>query len=159
MKVMMFAALIVASGAFAAAPTALPEELRNCASIKRNAERLACFDRAVAMLAAGKDAGALPAPTPEASFGMLTSERAPPAQETKDQRDDLQSVTSTVKGFGRSADGSLVIHLDNGQSWRQLSGTNPMLKPGDTVTINRAALGSFQMIVPSGRSSKVRRES
>lgn len=158
MRVMVIAALLAAAGASAAEPTALPEELRNCASIKRNVERLACFDRAVAALAAGKEAGSLPAPTPEASFGMLTSERVLPPQEKKDEREDLQSVTSTVKGFGHSADGSLVIHLENGQSWRQISGTNPMLKPGDTVTINRAALGSFQMIVPSGRSSKVRRE-
>jgi hypothetical protein len=38
-----------------------------------------------------------------------------------------------------------------------LSGGDTLLKAGDSVTITRAALGSFQMKVPSGRSAKVRR--
>jgi hypothetical protein len=134
----------------------VPPELRSCVPIQRNAERLACFDRAIAVLAAGTEGAALAAATPEATFGLGASNRDGAAVLAQASA-DLQSVQSTVKGFGRAGDGSMIFHLDNGQSWRQLSGGDTLLKAGDSVTINRAALGSFQMKVPSGRTAKVRR--
>ena len=135
----------------------VPPELRSCLSISRNAERLACFDRAVAVLASGKDGSALAAATPEASFGLLATPYTPASAEKETGKSDVQSVQSTVKAFGRASDGATIIHLENGQSWRQLSGGDTLLKAGDAVTVNRAALGSFQMAVPSGRTVKVRR--
>lgn len=147
---MLFVPAVHAQGAV----DPIPPVLRNCASISRNSERLACFDRAMAELAAGKEPSG-PAASPESSFGLLSSSRAPPP--TKEESRDLQSVSSTVTGFGRADDGSLVVNLENGQGWKQISGSDPLLKKGDTVTINRAALGSFQMVMPSGRSMKVRR--
>jgi hypothetical protein len=157
MKLRVFAIALLCAPAFADdAPDRVPPELRSCVPIQRNAERLACFDRAIAVLAAGKDGTTLAAATPEASFGLVAGTREAPKQ-APTEGSDLQSVQSTVKAFSRSSDGSTVFHLDNGQSWRQLSGGDTMLKAGDTVTIERAALGSFQMKVPSGRSTKVRR--
>jgi hypothetical protein len=156
MKFRLVAIALMAFPVFAdETPNRLPPELRSCVAIQRNAERLACFDRAIEVLAAGKDGAALAAATPESSFGLTTSVRETPAS-SEGESGDLQSVQATVKGFSR-ADGSLVIRLDNGQSWRQLSGGDTLLKVGDSVTIDRAALGSFQMKVPSGRSAKVRR--
>jgi hypothetical protein len=155
MKFRVIAFALMCAPAFADdARDRVPPELRNCVSIQRNAERLACFDRAIAVLAAGKEGGTLAAATPEATFGLGASNRETAATP---ESADLQSVQSTVKGFGRAGDGSIVVHLDNGQSWRQLSGGDTLLKAGDSVTINRAALGSFQMKVPSGRTAKVRR--
>jgi hypothetical protein len=157
MKLRAFAFALLCAPALADEPAdRVPPELRTCASIQRNAERLACFDRAIAVLAAGKDGAALTAATPESSFGLVSRARETAAK-AENEAGDLQSVQSTVKAFSRSADGSIVIHLDNGQSWRQLSGGDTLLKAGDSVTITRAALGSFQMSVPSGRSTKVRR--
>jgi hypothetical protein len=157
MKLRVIAFALMGSPAFADdSQNRVPPELRSCVSIQRNAERLACFDRAIAVLAAGKEGGTLAAATPEATFGLGANNREPagaPAHESA----DLQSVQSTVKGLGRAGDGSTIIHLDNGQSWRQLSGSDTLLKAGDGVTITRAALGSFQMKVPSGRTAKVRR--
>ena len=158
MKIPLFALLLLAPPVLAAetAADSIPPAFRSCAAIKRNAERLGCYDRAVAALMAGKDATAMPA-TPESSFGLLAGAGAAPLEPAKEQQDDLQSMNANVKGFGRAADGSLIIHFDNGQSWRQLSGGDPLLKAGDTVTISRGALGSFQMRAPSGRMAKVRR--
>jgi hypothetical protein len=159
MNLRVFAFALLCAPAFADdAPDRVPSELRSCVSIQRNAERLACFDRVIAVLAAGKDGAALAAATPEASFGLGANTREAPAN-AANESGDLQSVQSTVKGFGRAGDGSTIIHLQNGQSWRQLSGGDTLLKAGDSVTINRAALGSFQMKVPSGRTAKVRRVS
>lgn len=154
MKLHWLLPLAFVTAAAADTPPPVPPQLLNCAAISRNNERLACFDRAVAALASGKPSEG-PAATPEATFGMLSSVPAPvrPA----DNGGDLQSLQSTVKGFGRADDGSLVISLENGQRWKQISGTDPLLKKGDAVTIHRAALGSFQMVMPSGRSAKVRR--
>lgn len=135
----------------------IPPELHNCIGIERSSERLACFDRAIATLAAAPGDASKPAPSAESMFGVLSSDRPVVPVESAPQRDDLQSLTAKVRSLGISTDGSLVIHLDNGQSWRQLSSADLLLKTGDSVTINRAALGSFQLIVPSGRSAKVKR--
>ena len=151
--------LFAASVAAADEPVApVPAELRSCAAITRNSERLACYDRAVAAMIAGKASeGQGSGATPEATFGVISNAGGAPAPGDAGPKADLQSLTANVKGFGRGADGSLLIQLDNGQSWRQLSGSELLLKVGDPVTINRAALGSFQMVMPSGRSAKVRR--
>jgi hypothetical protein len=144
-----------ATAAAADTPTVVPPELLTCASISRNSERLACFDHAIAALASGKETTSAAA-TPESSFGLLSSTSAPPPKK-EGAAADLQSLSTTLTKFDRANDGSLIFVLANGQRWMQISGTDPMLKKGDTVTIKRAALGSFQMIMPTGRSAKVRR--
>ena len=158
MKRFLIAPVLLAGLACAADDAAdrVPPELRICISIQRSSERLACYDRVIAAMQSGKPAGETGA-SAESSFGLLASESAPPPAEDKAVRGDLQSLKANVKGFSRGADGSRVIHLDNGQSWVQLSGGDTLLRAGDPVTINRAALGSFQMLVPSGRSAKVKR--
>ena len=75
-------------------------------------------------------------------------------------RDDEAEGVTTLRGKVaslRTLNGDSLITLDNGQVWRQLSGGELLLKEGDEVVINRAALGSFQMKVPTGRSGKVKR--
>lgn len=133
----------------------IPPELQNCVAIQRNSERLACFDRGIAALTAapGKTVAA---PSAESTFGLLSSEHSPETARAV-KREDLESLTATVRSLGRASDGSLLITLDNGQSWRQLSSGDVLLRVGDSVTINRAVLGTFQMVVPSGRSAKVKR--
>jgi len=66
------------------------------------------------------------------------------------------NVKAKVAGL-RTLNGDELITLENGQIWRQLSGGQLLLKIGDEVEISRAALGSFQMKVPTGRSGKVKR--
>jgi hypothetical protein len=158
MKLSFWVLLLAGSVAAADEPArSVPDELRSCAAINRNTERLACYDRAVAAMLEGKAPEGLAAATPEATFGLISNARSAPAPNGAEAKANLQSLTASVKGFGRGVDGSLLIQLDNGQTWRQLSGSESLLKVGDAVTINRAALGSFQMVMPSGRSAKVRR--
>ena len=130
----------------------IPAELRSCVAIERNTERLSCFDRGVAAMLKGD--GAL-APTAESSFGMVAS--TPRADAARgDAGDEVMGLKGKVTGI-RTLNGDDLITLDNGQIWRQLSGGQLLLKLGDEVSINRAALGSFQMKVPTGRSAKVKR--
>jgi hypothetical protein len=135
-----------------AAPEKLPPELRSCVGLERNSERLSCFDRGVAVLLGAKG---VKAPSAESSFGMIAT--APNAEtRTSAAGEGLRTVIAKVTDL-KSAGGDAVVTLDNGQVWRQLSGGQLLLKIGDEVQINRAALGSFQLVVPSGRSGKVRR--
>ena len=170
MKTMPMKLLAVASLLLSFAPTPatadelsaredlIPQEILDCSSIRRNSERLACYDRAIGAIRSG--APMSEGAATESNFGLVTSAAAlPPAPKdgTSESRGDVDSIKTSVKGFGRSESGARVIHLENGQSWAQLSSGETLLRVGDPVTINRAALGSFQMLVPSGRSAKVRR--
>lgn len=130
----------------------IPAELRSCLAIERNSERLSCFDRGVAALLKGEGAVA---PTAESSFGMVAS--TPSADAARgDADDEVMTLKGKVTGL-KNLNGDELITLENGQVWRQLSGGLLLLKLGDEVEIRRAALGSFQMKVPTGRSAKVRR--
>jgi hypothetical protein len=133
---------ILLAGGSAGAQTAaeVPPALRACASIKKNSERLACYDLTIASLSSNTSA--------EAVFGASVPET---------QREELTSVSAQVTALHHDASGALVIDLDNGQQWRQISGSNPLLEVGHEVTITRAALNSFRMSTPSGRALKVKR--
>jgi hypothetical protein len=130
----------------------IPAELRSCVGIERNTERLACYDRGIAALRGTAGASA---PTVESSFGLLASTPRPETARGETS-DELRSVRGKVAAL-KSSGGDEIITLDNGQVWRQISGGVLLLKVGDEVTINRAAMGSFQIIVPTGRSGKVKR--
>jgi hypothetical protein len=97
------------------------------------------------------------APSPESSFGMVASTPRANSVKVAEAPEDVKSVRGHVASVSEAADGASIITLDNGQTWRQISGGSLLLRVGDEVEINRAALGSFQMIVPSGRSGKVKR--
>jgi hypothetical protein len=132
----------------------IPPELRSCVGIERNTERLACFDRGVAVLLG---AAGVTAPSVESSFGLVASTPRVDAARDAEVAEDLKKVAGKVTAVATANDGSAVVTLDNGQVWRQLSGGQLLLKVGDQVEINRAALGSFQMKVPTGRTGKVKR--
>jgi len=136
------------------APDRVPRELRSCVGIERNTERLACFDRGVAALLGARGAAA---PTAESTFGLVAHTPRPAATPSAEGAADLQSVSGRIAALGGTAEGAVLVTLDNGQVWRQISGGQLLLKVGDEVRIDRAALGSFQMKVPSGRSGKVKR--
>jgi hypothetical protein len=51
---------------------------------------------------------------------------------------------------------NVAVVLDNGQAWTFVE-QDPRLRPGDSVTIKRAALGSFLMMTPSRHSYRVQR--
>jgi hypothetical protein len=157
MRMIAAVALLLAGVAGAADPAAnIPAQLRSCVAIKRNTERLACFDRGIRAL--GESQGTQTeraAPSAESSFGLFA--QAPIATQG-DTRDEVETLEARVAQIAMSADGSAIIVLDNDQSWRQISGSATLLlKVGDAVVIRRAALGSFRLATPNGRSAKVKR--
>jgi len=158
MRAFAVAGMLLAGVVTADEPAArVPAELRSCVAIKRNTERLACFDRGIsALLDPGKTA-AEAATSAESSFGLFA--QAPSQSSTDDPaRQQMETLQARVKAINMTADGSAVITLDNDQSWRQISGSATLLlKVGDPVVIRRAALGSFLLATPNGRAAKVKR--
>lgn len=149
------AAALLGAGVAHSAADAIPPALRACASVKNNSERLACYDQTIEHLSSDS-AAAVPERSAEASFGASSRRGAEPAQTI--EREELTSVSAHVTALSRDASGALVINLDNGQQWRQTSGSSsPLLEIGHEVTITRAALNSFRMSTPSGRALKVKR--
>jgi biotin carboxyl carrier protein len=141
-----------------------------CAKEMDDARRLRCFDAVVADLrrapaaraaavaapaSAPQPAAPAPAPAPSVSreekFGArgdLDAER----------REELKEITAKVTEIAARPHGELVVTLDNGQVWAERAASSKIkVKAGDTVKIESGALGSFVLIAPNGRSSKVAR--
>ena len=138
------------------AAEALPEAMRACATLKRDAERLACYDR----VAAGIDAGAdnATASSPENMFGAHTALTPKPKDPPEAKREELQQITGQVVSVGHSQNGLMELALDNDQVWRQQDGeVTLIIQTGDSVTISRASLGTFRITDKRGRSARFRR--
>jgi hypothetical protein len=134
----------------------LPPEFITCSRIQKNAERLACYDRAVAYLSQPAEQQAA-APSAETSFGLQASVPQPRAAE-EPQDDEIAFIRARVVEVSTDREGKKVMTLDNGQIWRELSKSGYVaLEVGDEVTIKRAALGSFMLTVSGSRPLRVRR--
>lgn len=129
------------------------DALLACANEADDAQRLRCFDSVVAGLrkAPAAPQPATAAPTPEAKFGARGDIKP-------DKHEELNELTGTVTALGTKPHGELIVTLDNGQVWAENATSSKVkLKIGDTVKIERGALGSYSLIAPNGRSSKVSR--
>lgn len=71
----------------------------------------------------------------------------------------LDSIEARVASVQSTATGRVLLKLENDQSWVTVEPSRHRLfRPGDTVTIRRAALGSFMASGPhSGTGVRVRR--
>lgn len=154
----LFLGLIRTTSVYAAEPLA---GWLDCRGIEDGAARLACFDRESAALDVKKTAAvsapAAPPLDPKKEFGL--SPQAVVIHEiAAGTRADMSTIEAHVLRFSMGVDGRAVFTLDNEQVWRQIDSTGEMLiKPGDTVKISRAALGSYWLQTPTGRGCKVSR--
>jgi hypothetical protein len=178
------AGLVLAALGSTAAAAEIPEGLRRCATESDDLRRLACYDAEIAgsgrviSNASGNVAGASAA-TPDPSAAKAASDAAPkpdssaaatkapadPADEFGLRRDPKKEpgtkaaeVSSSVAAFSRGVDRRLVVTLENGQVWREIAPNEAVrLQTGDTVRIERGSLGSFLLVAPNKRSTKVTR--
>lgn len=146
-----------------AVPAALPAAgaADRCIAIDEDALRLACYDAAL-----GRPAQALPAPAsvqvpappanaaPPASAATAPPFPVPP-RVTETPRPP--SFTSEVDAVERGRDGQFIATLANGQVWEQSERNSAaVVREGDTVTIRRAALGSYLLLTSGGIATRVR---
>jgi hypothetical protein len=145
-------ALILADKAIGTETTP-PAVASSCTALRNDRERLACYDRAMSYRS---DSQNNELAVPENVFGangqMTRPNTAGPAP-----REEIASITARVKTLRKSAEGALVIELDNGQVWLQTQGSELLLSANDPVTITRAAMSSFRISTPSQRTARVKR--
>lgn len=138
--------------------------LEGCRDIRDDGARLACYDAASARAAPPPAAApalapptpppAAPQPTPEDLFGRdaVTSEAMVREAAGIERPESLDGVIARVT---TTAYGKRVVTLGNGQVWTQTDSVALKLEPGDTVTIRRAALGSY-LLGPRGGGHSMR---
>lgn len=63
--------------------------------------------------------------------------------------EELDKITSQATKVTESLRGYLIVTLENGQVWRQIDNESMKIKQGNTVFVERAALGSFRMGKPN----------
>jgi hypothetical protein len=108
-----------------------------------------------AAAAAGASAGAATgtaeaaAPPPGTSFGSYAAEHPKPPPVAN-------SLEAPIAALGKSASGHTTISLEGGAVW-ELDEPDPLLRVGDVVTIERAALGSYILHTPSKRAHRAHR--
>jgi hypothetical protein len=144
-------------------------EVAKCADIVDAAERLGCFDAAMARVRS-----ALAAPAPEAPSKSLLEWfgfSRPPQPVTKPEEfgktapeapaaEEINEISSPVLEFARTLHGKAVFILENGQVWRQIdSDTTAVPDPERgtrmTVKIERGFLGSYNLTI-GGRNILVK---
>ena len=174
------ATIIVAPVGAQPAAAAPPSALQACAAVVADAERLACYDRlagrvmpsvaAQGVQAPAPAATASPSPAAPAAAGAASTAPAPAAlapspkesfgsyqlEHPKPQVVAAKSLEAHVVGLGRSQGGYVTVSLEGGAIW-ELDEEDPLLAVGQSVTITRAALGSYILRTPSQRTHRVRR--
>ncbi len=140
-----------------------------CRDIAEDAARLACFDGAVGRLReaqtqgnfAAVDRGQVQEVQREGfgfNIGGLT--RLLPRLGGGDaQSDDLESVEVVVERVVERANGYHAFVMTNGAVWVQVVAERARnVRPGQTVRIRRAAVGSYMLSPGAGSAHRVRRE-
>jgi hypothetical protein len=171
---MRFLALAAAICVFGAATSALAQttpqamtDVYACAQVAGDAERLACFDRAVGLLREAENQGQLVAvdrgqarEIERDSFGFHLPSISRLLPDLQGGSDEIDNVQMTVASVRRSQLGYHSFVMENGQVWTQVEPQSARnVRAGDTITINRAALGSFRLSSSRGGAGhRVRRE-
>jgi hypothetical protein len=141
----------LANAAAAASPAAA--EPGACTRLDDDRLRLACFD---ALFPRGGPQGTAPA-APEAAFGVNDAVRR--ARGEQPGTDAMPAkIESTVTRLDPLAPGRTRITLANGQVWEQVEPSARFQpRPGDTVTVRQASLGSYLMRARRGAAVRARR--
>ena len=146
----------------------------DCARIERDQDRLACYDAvfrpaptrtsaaamaAPAVAAAPKPAAAASIPAaanPEREFGLTAEQRD---SRNRTSPTEVEGIESRIVAVQEQARDRYLFKLENGQTWAQVEPTSRQrFYAGDTITIRKAAMGSFLATGPqSGEKLRVRR--
>lgn len=161
-----FACAVVGAGSASAQETARPaalEALVACRAQADDAARLACFDAAATALDTAERTGEVTVvdraqvqATRRSFFGLeggdLNIFRGRGGEE-------VTTLETTLSSAAQGRDG-WVFTLADGSVWRQVDDEQLRVRPrsGMTVSIRRAALGSYMLSVDGARSLRARRD-
>lgn len=158
-----FAGLLLCGGTCAATQAQSPDSLKACARLSNEAERLACYDAAIAasdsviaaeiaarkreaMLREAEAKRAAEAKAAQTKVDSFGANNLPPSRQPEKMSDTPDKLTAKIESLSYNQLGYLSVRLDNGQSWSQTESYSlPKIIVGDEVEIKRGALGSYRM--------------
>ena len=139
--------------------------LMACREIADGPARLACFDTAAGALDTAQRAGdvvvidrAGVAETRRQLFGFEMPSL--PRLFGPDGAAEINSIDTTLQSAALVGEGRWVFRLADGSVWRQIDSERVRFqnRPGQTVQVRRASLGSFLLTVGDSRAVRVRRQ-
>lgn len=157
------AAIILVS---AQANASIEQQLSQCAGTADKLERLICFDKLAASVKDNAANITIPQITPAAvttvaaTAVVSTASKASATDnfgmEAKRVDDNaVDKIYLEVQSIEEDAYGAIKVTFTNGQVWKQTDSRKFTLKQGDTVYIEKAALGSF-LLGTDERNAKAR---
>lgn len=144
---------------------ALLDTLLSCRALDEAEARLACFDSAAAAFETAERQGevavvdraqARETRTRLFGFNLNTANLFSGLR----QDDPIEAVETVLTSARQDQDGKWIFVLEQGATWRQIDSERltPRPRPGASVRVRQAALGSYMLSVGGARSLRVRRE-
>lgn len=150
------------------------DKIYACAGITDGAQRLACFDAAVAGLKQAENSGGLAVVdrtqierAEKEAFGLATpslsalaeSARSTTAAPAAEKPKALDHVTFTVKSVKLGPDGKYRFVMENGQEWRQTDGMKlaSLGKGPWQAEIRKGAMGGYMLKLDDRTAVRVKR--
>lgn len=142
------------------------EQVTRCQTLTDDAARLKCYDGSVAALNAAERRHevtivdrAQVQKARETFFGFSLPSLAVFSGKSSGS-DELERIDTALKTVAQDGQGRWIFQIADGARWRQIDDNiiarRP--RPGDKITIRRAALGSFKLSVGEQPAVKARRE-
>ena len=163
----MAATMTAAAAVAATSPSRAPavQTVLDCRKIDDGAQRLACFDSAVAAMAKAEAAGDLVTvdraqrrAARHQAFGLALPSLA--FLDRGEKPEEIDRITAKVAAASRNAYGKWIVKLDDGAVWRQIDDNEVERSPraGSTAEIRRASLGSYTMKLDGQFAIRVHRD-
>ncbi|MGI2260266.1 hypothetical protein [Shewanella sp. GXUN23E] len=148
------------------AVASVESQLTQCAAINDKLDRLICYDNLAATITQDFPQAAITATSSSVPAVQAASPAAPVAvvaveeqfgheNKAKQQVQEIEKLYFEVANVDKDAYGYLLLTFTNGQQWKQTESRRFKIKAGDTVFIERGALGSF-LLGADDRNSSVR---
>lgn len=157
-----FTAAVDQTGTVQPAASNVIQAVTQCRTIESDAARLACFDAAAATLAAAGEVAIVSRQDVQQNqrrlFGFDVSIVNP--FDRTGRAEELQSITATLTSARNLGRGEWIITLDDGSIWRKIDSGDLSLsmRRQYSVTVRRAAMGSYMMKVGDAPPFRVRRQ-
>ncbi len=149
--------VVLLSGPLATPAWAQSEPAHPCAVVASARDRLACYDAAFPPRAESAQIAA-PDAAPAATFGFTDAQTRERVEKQSDAASQPDSISMAVREVRRRSTGEFIATLENAQVWVQTeTNSRARVEPGDTVTIRKAALGSYLLVTEGGIGTRVRR--
>ena len=141
------------------------EALSACRAVSDPAARLACYDTAAGRLDEAEKSGEIvvvdrkqAGEVRRQAFGFALPSLA--LFDKAEGTEKLDRVESVLKAARQGADGKWILQLENGAVWRQTDADGPARRPrpGMTVSVRSAAMGSFLVSVDGQAGFRGRRD-